>query len=168
MFKKIALAAALAAVASSSFAADTMSYYAGVDAGTTKIDAFSGHKTSFGGFIGVQLTENLAIEGGYRRLGDFDQRVGSVNVGVTADQAALSLVGTLPFGNGFSAIGRIGYNRLDAEASVGNVKVGDNTSKALYGAGIAYAISPTVSARIEALKPASDTTNISVGVVFKF
>ena len=168
MFKKIVLSAALAVLSSSSFAADTLSYYAGADVGTTKIDNFSGRKTSFGGFFGVQLTENVAVEGAYRRLGDFDQRVGSVNVGVTADQAALSLVGTLPLGNGFSAIGRIGYNRIEAEASVATVKASDTTNKALYGAGFAYAITPMISARLEATKPASDTTNVSVGIVIKF
>ena len=50
MFKKIAFAATLAILASSSFAADRPSFYAGADVGSTKLDGISDRQSSFGGF----------------------------------------------------------------------------------------------------------------------
>jgi opacity protein-like surface antigen len=168
MFKKIALSAALAALSLSAFGAEAVSYYGGADIGLSKFDSVSGSKTSIGGFIGAQLTEHLAVEGGYRRLGEFTEHVGTLAVTVAAKQAALSLVGSVPVGMGLTAYGRIGYNRLTADASVASVSAGKSSSSALYGAGVSYAISPVMSVRVEATKLASDTSNVSLGVAFKF
>jgi OOP family OmpA-OmpF porin len=166
MFKKIAIAATLAMLASSSFAAGPV--YGGVDFGSTKIDGDSDRHSSYGGFLGYNFHENFAIEAGYRRLGDFDEMVGNTRVGVKIDQAALSLVGTLPLSGGFNVYGRLGYNRLEAKGSVGNISASETTSGGLYGVGAGYAFSPTVSGRIEVQKPSSDSTNINAGVVIRF
>jgi OOP family OmpA-OmpF porin len=166
MFKKIAIAATLAMLASSSFAAGPI--YGGADFGSTKIDDVSDRHTSFGGFIGYNFHENFAIEAGYRRLADFDEVISNTKVGVTVDQAALSLVGTLPLNSGFNIYGRLGYNRLEAKGSVGNISASDTTSGGLYGVGVGYAFTPTVSGRIEVQKPSSDSTNINAGVVIRF
>jgi OOP family OmpA-OmpF porin len=168
MLRKIALSATLAVLSSSAFAAAPGSYYVGADIGLSKFDGITGSKTSIGGFVGAQLTDHLAVEGAYRRLGEFDERAGTVTVNVAAKQAALSLVGSWPVGYGMTAFGRIGYNRLEADASVASVSVGETTNKALYGAGVSFAITPVISARVEATKPASDTSNFSFGVAFKF
>ncbi len=168
MFKKIALSAALAMLSSSAVAAGAVSYYGGAYIGLTKFDDINGNKTSIGGFIGVQLTDNFALEGAYRRLGEFDVRAGTMTVNVATKQAALSLVGSWPMANGVTAFGRLGYNRLEAEASVANFNSSETTNKALYGAGFSYPITPVMIVRVEATKPASDTTNFSIGVAFKF
>jgi predicted porin len=166
MFKKIAFAATLAMVASSAFAVGPI--YGGADFGSTKIDDVSDRQTSYGAFIGYNFHQNFAIEAGYRRLGDYDVVVGSTKVGVTVDQTALSLVGTLPLSSGFNVYGRLGYNQLKAKGSVGNVSDTESTSGGLYGVGAGYAFSPTVSGRIEVQKPSSDSTNINAGVVIRF
>jgi OOP family OmpA-OmpF porin len=154
MFKKIAIAATLAMLASSSFAAGPV--YGGADFGSTKIDGLSDRQTSYGAFIGYNFHENFGLEAGYRRLGDFD--------GVEVDQAALSVVGTLPLSNGFNVYGRLGYNHLESKASAGNFSYSATTSGAMYGVGAGYAFSPTVSGRIEVQKPSSDSTSINAGV----
>jgi OOP family OmpA-OmpF porin len=64
--------------------------------------------------------------------------------------------------------GRLGYNRLEAKGSVGNISASDTTSGALYGVGAGYVFSPTVMGRVEVQKPSSDSTNINVGVVIRF
>lgn len=166
MFKKIAIAATLAMLASSSFAAGPI--YAGVDFGSTKIDDVSDRHSSYGAFVGYNFHENFAAEFGYRRLAEYDESFGNTKVGVTADQMALSVVGTLPLGNGFNVFGRLGYNRLEAKGSVGSFSASETTSGGLYGVGVGYGFTPTVSGRIEIQKPSSDSSNISAGVVIRF
>jgi OOP family OmpA-OmpF porin len=167
MFKKIAIAAALAIVTSSSFAADKPFFYAGADVGSTKFDDLD-RQNSFGAFIGYSFNQNIAVEAGYRRLADFDLNYGNTKVGMTVDQSAVSVIGTLPLSSGFNVFGRLGYNRLNATGSVSGFTAADSTSGVLYGIGAGYTFTPTVSARLEFQKPSSDSTNVSVGVSFKF
>jgi len=164
MFKKLAIAAALAVAASSSFAAPT-GYYAGLDLGSTKIDDLGDSETSFGGFLGYGFNQFFAVELGYRQLGKWDLGYG---VDLKAKQTHLSVVGSYPVTPQFDIYGRLGYNDLRAEASRGNVTYGDNTNGGLYGIGVGYTFNPNVSVRFEAQKPSSDSTNYSVSVVYKF
>lgn len=155
MFKKIVIASALALIASASFAQTAPAVYAGVDVGTTKVDVdgYDENDTSIGGFVGYNFNENFAIEGGYRNLFDKD--------GFELNQTAISGLVIAPLSNGFSVYGRLGYNHLSAKGE-------ESENKALYGAGVSYAFTPTASGRVEIQKPHSDLTNISVGVAFKF
>ena len=166
MFKKIVIAASLSVLASSAFAAEP--FYVGADLTSSKLDDVSGHKSGYGVFAGYQFTENFAVEAGFSRLADTDVFYGSTKVGVKVDQTALSVIGTLPLSNGFNVFGRLGYNRLEADASVGGVSGNDSTSKVLYGVGVGYAITPQVAARLEVQRPSSDTTTVRAGVSFKF
>jgi len=163
MFKKIAAAAALAFAASSAFAAPT-AYYGGLDLGSTKLDGLSDNKASVGGFLGYGFNQNFAIELGYRQLGSWDV----LGVNVKAKQTHLSVVGSYPLGNQVEVYGRLGYNQLRGEASYGGLSYGDDTSGVMYGAGLSYKFTPTISGRFEVQKPSSDSTNYGVGVVFKF
>lgn len=164
MFKKIAAAAALIAASSTAFAIEPGALYAGVDLGKTKIDEVSGRDTSAGAFVGYKFHPNFAAEFGYRRL--FDSTIEGIDA--KADQIALSLIGTYPLGNNFDVYGRLGYNRIELDASAGGFSASDSTSRAVYGIGLGYAFTPAISGRIEVQKPSSDSTNLSAGVVFKF
>jgi len=154
MFKKLAIAAALAVAASSSFAAPT-GVYAGLDLGSTKIDDVDDSKTSFGGFLGYGFNQFFSAEVGYRRLGKWDD--------VTVNQTQLSVVGSYPIAPQFDIFGRIGYNHLDIDNSFDG-----NRSGGLYGIGVSYTFTPNISARFEVQKPTSDSTNYGVGIVYKF
>jgi OOP family OmpA-OmpF porin len=164
MFKKIAAAAALAFAATSAFAAAPTAFYGGVDVGSTKIDGLDDNKASFGGFLGYGFTQNFAVELGYRQLGKWDV----MGADLKAKQTHLSLVGSWPLNPQLDVYGRLGYNQLRAEASYAGYTYGEDTSTGLYGIGLNYSFTPTLSGRIEAQKPSSDSTNISVGVAFKF
>lgn len=168
MFKKIAFAAALAILSTSSFAAEQPSLYAGLDVGSTKIDGFSDRETSFGGFIGYQFHQNIAVEVGYRSLADFDTVVSGTKVGVKLNQTAVSFIGTLPLSSGFNVFGRLGYNRLEAKGSVASFSAAESSNDAMYGVGVGYAFNAKISARVEIQKPSSDSSNVSVGVSYKF
>lgn len=164
MFKKFAVAAALALAASSAFAASPTAFYGGLDVGATKIDDFDSTKTSFGGFLGYGFNPFFAVELGYRQLGKFDY----YGADVKAKQTHLSLLGFYPLNPQLDIYGRLGYNNLRAEASYGGYTVGEDTDTGLYGIGLNYSFTPAISGRFEVQKPSSDTTNYSVGVVFKF
>jgi len=169
MFKKITAAAALIIASSAAFAAQPGTVYVGADVGKTKIDDISGRATSAGAFVGYNFHQNVAIEAGYRRLGDYEFSGAGVRGDVDLDQASLSLVGSLPLSGGFSVLGRLGYNRVEADAKVrgfGGAK--EHDSNALVGIGVGYAFSPALSARLELQRPGSDASNLSVGVAYQF
>ena len=168
MFKKIAFAASLAIMACSASAQDRPSFYAGADVGSTELDGISDRQNSFGAFVGYQINTNFAAEVGYRRLADFDVKFGANNVGITLDQAAVSMLGILPLSSGFNVYGRLGYNRLEAKGRAGYSSATDSTSGALYGVGVGYSFTPTISARLEAQKPSSDSSNVAASLSLKF
>ena len=164
MFKKIASAAVLAVLANSTYAAEITQFYIGADAGTSKLDDYSDRETSYGAFGGVEFNQYFAIEGGYRRFSRFDVAPAKLRV----SQAAISGIGSLPLGSGFSLFARLGYNRLTAKASYMGYSADESTSGGLVGLGAAYAFSPQVAARIELQRPSSDSTNLSAGILVKF
>lgn len=163
MLKKIVAAAAIALLAGSSYAADAGAY-AGLDVGSTKVDSLSGSKVSFGGFVGYNFNENFAVEGSVRRLGRWDVNGADVKL----NQVLLSVIGSYPVSPEFNVFGRLGYNRLSADASfMGNS--GSGSSKgSMYGFGVGYNFSSQIVGRLEVQKPSSDSTNLSIGVAYKF
>jgi hypothetical protein len=154
MFKKIAAAAALTLLASSSFAAPVGGYGA-IDVGTTRADSLTTNssKVSYGALLGYGVNENVAVEVGYRRLGDWNQ-AGKIN------QGQVSLVGSVPLKDQFSVFARVGYNKLNG--------AGENSSGALYGVGLGYQFTPAVFGRVEVQKPANSVNNVGVTVGYKF
>lgn len=168
MIKQIAIAATLAILSSAAVAADQPYFYAGGDVGSTKVDDFDDRETSYGAFAGYQINQNFGIEAGYRSLADYDTTFLNEKVEVRGRQTSLSVIGTIPMGNGFSVYGRLGYNHISLKASTRFGSEKDSESKVLYGAGVSYAFTPTVSGRIEVQKPHSDLTNVSAGVSFRF
>lgn len=161
MFKKIALAATLAIAASSSFAQQVRpSVYAGVDVGSTKLDGISDRQSSFGGFVGYQFNQSFAVEAGYRRLADFDD--------ITINQTHASVIGILPLQSNFNIYGRLGYNHLESRTSAPFSGTIGSTSGVLYGVGVGYNFTPNITARLEAQKPTSDTSNVSGTLSLKF
>jgi OOP family OmpA-OmpF porin len=159
MIKQIAVAIALAATSFAAAAAEPTPFYVGADLGATKVD-HSDNDNSFGIFAGYKFTPNIAVEAGYRKMGEF--RV--YGVPVDMNQTAISLLASAPVADKLSVYGRLGYNRLEAEAY--GHKAHDNGS--LYGIGVSYAFTKEVAARIEWQRPSSDSQNLSVGVAYSF
>jgi OOP family OmpA-OmpF porin len=160
MFKKIALAATLAIAATSSFAQVRPSVYAGIDVGSTKLDGISDRQSSFGGFVGYQFNQSMAVEAGYRRLADFDD--------VTINQTHASVIGILPLQSNFNIYGRLGYNHLETKTGLLYAGLNGSESGVLYGVGVGYNFSPNIMVRLEAQKPTSDTSNVSGTLSLKF
>jgi OOP family OmpA-OmpF porin len=159
MFKKIALAAVLATLTASSFAAAPGAYVGG-EVGSTKFDGVSGNKASYGVVAGYNFNQNFAVEAGYGRLGKVD----IMGYDVKFNQAQVSVIGSVPLNSEFNVYARLGYNNL--EASVNGSSASDNG--ALYGVGVGYNFNKNVSGRLEVQRPAADVTNVRVGVVYSF
>jgi len=168
MFKKIAVAAALVAASSVSFAAAPTPFYAGVDVSSTKVDGYNDDKAGYGAFIGYKLNDNVAVEGGFHRLADTHINYDGYRAGATVDQLDVSLIGSVPLSNGFSLFGRIGYNRVDMEAKFDGIKLKDHSNNALYGMGLGYAFTPVVTGRLEVQKPDTGITKLVAGVAYAF
>jgi hypothetical protein len=167
MFKKLAIATVLVAASASAFAVEPQPFYAGIDVASTKIDGLD-REGGYGAFFGYKFNGNVAIEGGYHRVADTEYRFNGVRADLTLDMIDLSVIGTLPLSNGFDLYGRLGYNRLEADADIGGFSGKEHDSGALYGLGLGYTFSPVVHGRLEVQKPASDTTRIVAGVAFRF
>ena len=159
MFKKIAVAAVLATLAASSFAA-APGFYVGGEVGSTKFDGASGNEASYGVVAGYNFNQNFAVEAGYGRLGKVD----FMGYDVKFDQTQVSLIGSLPLNNEFSVYARLGYN--DLKASVAGSSASD--TGALYGVGVGYNFNKNISGRLEVQRPAADVTNVRVGVIYSF
>jgi OOP family OmpA-OmpF porin len=163
MFKKLIAAAALTLLASSSFAAEPGTFYAGLDVGRSDLD-LAGSATSFGGIFGYNISRHWAVEGAVRNAGKFDAFGSDIKV----TQTSLSGVGTVFIGKGFDFFGRVGINHLSTDNNSRFVTTDDKNVGINAGAGFAYHFTPAVAARIEAQFAATDLTIVTAGVVFTF
>ena len=119
--------------------------------------------TAYKLFIGHQFNRNFALEGGFFSLGKFGFTsttlpAGTLNGQIKLQGLNLDLVGTLPLGERWSVIGRVGaqYARArDTFSGSGAVQVQNpSPSKSevnyKYGAGLQYEFSPSFLVRGEA------------------
>lgn len=166
MLKKILAAAALVAASSGAVAAEAPGLYAGIDVGSTRLDGYK-RDEGIGAFIGYKFSERIAIEAGYHGLVDSGWDFG-LSGGVTINQTAVSVLGTLPLSSGFSVYGRLGWNRLEAERDFAGFEDSISETKILYGIGLGYRFTPSFNARVEVQKPASNITRTALGVAYHF
>ncbi len=168
MFKKIAIAATLAFISASALAESPSRFYAGGDVTSTSAHDVEGSEHGFGGFAGFRMNDTFAVEGTLRRLGkDGDLKL---------NQAAVSIVATGHAAGEWekiSVFGRVGVNRLDVPSVCvgtpqGTACVDGSITRALIGVGIGYDFTDRITARLEAQRPASEITTVSLGVHFNF
>lgn len=121
------------------------------------------HDIGFKLFGGYQFNRYVALEGGYFNLGKFGFTSTTVPVGTLTGQIKLQgvnldLVGSLPLGERWTVLGRVGAQYAQAKdsfSSTGAVSVGNpNPSKSAinykYGAGLQYELNPSILVRAEA------------------
>jgi OOP family OmpA-OmpF porin len=169
MFKKIAVAAMLALVSSVSMAAEERPVYVGGDLGNTRNNQSSDRGFAIGVFAGYKFTPHIAVEASYRHMEHDSYAIIFENHGVTAEQYALSAIGSVPLNDKFSVYGRLGYNQISTTVKrSANRRYEDHENRALYGIGLTYSFGKLVSARVEVQKPKSNMTNLSAGLAFSF
>ena len=143
----------------STAAAGLTGVYVGGSVGSTAITDLSS-KVGFGGYVGIKLNENFAIEGGAQSLGKFN--VAGTDVKATAYN--VSVLAGVPVDPKISVYGRLGYGTLTAPANGGSA----DTNSALYGVGARYQLNQNLAVRAEYTRLASDTSTFGVGLQYGF
>ena len=139
-------------------------------------------------FVGKQLNQYFAIEGGYFDLGNYDfSAVTTANRAVTGETKIrglnVDLVGTLPLSQRFGIIGRVGaqYARTKTDfngaaiAVNGNRYSSDSNFGAKAGLGLEYKFSEALAGRVEmernrindGIGRRGNVDLISIGLVYK-
>jgi OOP family OmpA-OmpF porin len=178
--------------------AQAENWYAGASAGQSKAKDIvcdlditcSSDDTDTGWKIygGYQFHPNGAIEFGYVDLGKFegsgtDSFLGNVSVDYKASGFTAALVGSLPIGQNFGLMGKLGMFHWDVDVNASSSVFGSGSDSSsgtdlTYGLGLKYDFSKTVGVRAEWERfqdvgdenttGQSDVDLLSVGVVFKF
>ncbi|HOY34508.1 MAG TPA: porin family protein [Piscinibacter sp.] len=133
--------------------------------GAATVDRSSTGGKLYGGYA---FTPNFGLEAGYARLGKFSNGNGDVK----ADGFYTDAVGTLPLGNGFSALGRIGLFNGKLDSSTAG---SDRGTSYKVGAGVQYDFDKQLGVRgeweryrFDALGSKSNADMYSVGLNYKF
>ena len=153
--------------------------------GMTRDERGNGFKL-FGGY---QFNRNLAIEGGFFDLGKFGftsttTPAGTLSGDIKLRGLNLDLVGTLPMGDRWALLGRVGVQVAKATdhfsgtgaVSVLNPNPSERATNLKAGVGLQYEFNPSVLMRLEAERyKVSDAVGnrgsvnlVSVGLVFPF
>lgn len=141
------------------------SRYKGPDIGGVSTDRSSTGGKVYGGY---QINPNIAVEAGYADLGKAESAAGSVR----GNGIFVDAVGTVPLGNNFSALGRIGAFNGKAKTSGG---ANDRSTNPKVGLGLQYDFNPQTGLRAEweryRFKPfgiKADADMYSIGINHKF
>ena len=101
----------------------------------------------YGGF---QFTPNWGLEAQYADLGSRDYTVTNANTGLVtkgnarSSQYSLAGTGTLPIGQSFALIGKLGVS-----ANRANFTGSNNKTSLMAGVGVSYSITPRLAVRLE-------------------
>jgi OOP family OmpA-OmpF porin len=126
-------------------------------------------KTSYKAFVGFDINNTWAVEGGYARLGKPSYNYTGIgaaagfNGAATVKQSALFVFGkgTLPLSEQFSVFGKLGFSRnktkltgnsndADFNADFGfPASVSKNKTRVAYGVGASYTLNKQVGFRVE-------------------
>ena len=171
--------ASAVAFAGPAFAQD-QGWYAGVTFGqSTAKDACEGvpacddKDTAWRILGGYQFNKNLAVELGYTDLGEASASGASLE----ANAIEVVAVGSWPFTPQFSAYGKVGFFRGDAELSDSSGSVSESNTDLTYGIGVRWDFTKNLGLRAEyqiytnlggGALVESDVDVISIGVIWKF
>jgi opacity protein-like surface antigen len=141
--------------------------YFGASVGKTSpdedgFDDSNGYKIT----LGYNANSNIAIEGSYTNLGEFDADddllaglefftgVALEDASVEVDGIELAVVASAPLSDSASIFGRIGIFMWDADFTIDTVSFGsisdsDDGSDPFFGAGVSFGVSQTVTLNVE-------------------
>lgn len=141
------------------------------DLGQTRFsgDGFEDYSRTASLGVGYKINQGFSIEAAYRTFGDLDYSFRGFYYGYIMDLETstdlnalqLSLVGTIPFTDNFSAYARLGYAALKYDQDVSGSTIingstitasnsdSDVAYRAAYGLGARYAISDRIGLRFE-------------------
>lgn len=119
----------------------------GAQGGQAKLDAdFNGFnldnsESSARVYAGWQFNQHLALLGGYRTFGDFEETIGNQTAKVKADGFTLGLQGQLLLSEKFTGVIELGSFFWDGNASINDVTSADpSDTNLMIGVGVHYSI----------------------------
>ncbi|GAA0742509.1 porin family protein [Ideonella azotifigens] len=120
---------------------------------------------------GYSFTPNWSLEAGYMNLGRLKGDVDGLSTSAKAQGGYLDAVGTLPIGERFSLLGRLGYAGANLKTTAGD----DHGNGLKLGAGVQYDLSKQVALRgewnryrFDAFSDHQDVDQYSLGVKVGF
>lgn len=170
MKKQLLLASIIGAFALPAMADNNLYILGDVGRGKMEIDGsnnstYSKTATSYSLGLGYDFNKFFALEVAYRDLGTVSDRGSYTDANVlynyrdeaSASAIQASIVGKLPISDEFSVFGRLGVGKVDIDydsvETSGNTSWSDSDSvsksKALFGVGASYNITPEVALRAE-------------------
>jgi hypothetical protein len=130
--------------------------------GATNPDASDyGSSSDFGVLGGYQITDNLAIEGGIRELGDFSDDDGEVKF----SNYELAVVGILPLSELFGIYGRLGYLDWEANVSGTSSKYEDEDDGTEITYGVGFMVNAIDQGRVKFEYSEYDIDSVTIGYV---
>jgi hypothetical protein len=78
--------------------------------------------------VGYQFMEHLSVEGGYGKTGTIRSTLGNVDVQTDLQGLTIRLLGVLPFDNGISLLGGLGYADIKQDFTLTNTPTGGQIS----------------------------------------
>lgn len=179
----LCVAATMATVSDAALAADS-GFYGAFDIGQSKAKdvctaaaglACDDKDTAYRLGAGYQFNQNFGLEANYVDFGN-SNIAGVVNF--SSDALQLSATGTLPLGDAFAVIGKLGVARTSVDASVLGLTASDDSTDLTYGIGVRYNINKTMAIRAQyedfgkvgnnATTGESKLTLLSIGMTFGF
>ena len=156
--------------------------YVGASIGNASLDDdFDGlnidtDTTAFRIVAGWRFNDYFALEGGYHDFGDFEQSVNILGnpatVSLSADGFMFGAVGSIPFSERFSLIGRAGMFFWNGNAEINAISQATPEDNNLYlGAGLRFQVSKKVQLTGDWTHyelEDSDSGVISVGLQYQF
>ncbi len=177
---KLTLISLLAlAAAGGANAADTL-WYAGGSIGSASIDERVGgaglgasvddSDTGAKLLLGYRLNEMLLFEASWVELGEFQGAVQGAGVNVNTDGFAFHGVGSIPVGERFSILARIGVMFWESDIRVAGLQANDDGTDIAWGLGASYRLADTIDLRAEweRYDAGADIDLVTVGGVVHF
>jgi OOP family OmpA-OmpF porin len=87
---------------------------------------------------------------------------------MTVNQTFVTLVASLPLSSQLDLYGRVGQDYLRGDVKYGGMSENWDSDGGMLGVGLNYSFAPNLSGRLEVQKPSTDSTNVHVGIVYKF
>jgi hypothetical protein len=150
--------------------------YLGASLGRADVDEHRGalelddQDVAFKLYGGYRIVEALAFEAGYVRLGQFRGKAGSIPFDYELDGFTFHGVVSLPLGERFAALARVGYFYWQADLDAAGVSLDEDGWDFIGGLGLGYRFSErwTAVAEWERYATDADLDVYSAGIRYHF
>lgn len=163
-----AIIVAVSTVTIPTTAVSAAGWYIGVGAGDSEVDDKDiDDNMGIKLFVGYNLSEKFAVEGGFIDLGKFDARDSTV-ASVDVEGVQVVAVADVPITEKFSLLGKAGVYLCDADKTLVGISESERGTLPLFGIGIEYGKTLAIRSEWDHIHADGEPINLfSVSVVFR-